>query len=144
MVDHVSSTITIKSPHTAVMDVIADIARYPSWSEPIEQTEILSVTAEGRPGQARFHVKTFVGREEYVLAYTWVSPESVTWTLVEGKSMSQLDGSYTLRDLGDNTTEVRYDLEVELKIKVPGPLRRKAQEGLVNAALKDLKQEAER
>ena len=47
------------------------------------------------------------------------------------------------QDLGESRTEVTYDLTVELKIKIPGLLRRKVQGGIVDAALKDLKRHVE-
>jgi ribosome-associated toxin RatA of RatAB toxin-antitoxin module len=143
MADHARSTITINAKPASVMAAIADIAAYPTWVGQVEQVEILQVGPDGRPKRARFRVNAVVTKDEFVNDYTWTGDERVSWTLVEGRAMSAQDGSYTLRDLGDGRTEVTYDLTVELKIKVPGLLRRKVQNGIIDAALKDLKKHVE-
>ncbi len=142
MADHARATITINAQPAAVMDAIADINTYSTWSGPVERSEIVAVGSDGRPRQGRFLVNAVVTKEEFVIEYTW-SGDSVSWTLVEGNNMIAQDGSYVLRDLGDGRTEVVYDLTVELKIKIPGLLRRKVQSGVVDAALKDLKKHLE-
>jgi ribosome-associated toxin RatA of RatAB toxin-antitoxin module len=143
MADHARSTITINAKPASVMAAIADIAAYPTWVGQVERVEILQVGPDGRPKRARFRVNAVVTKDEFVNDYTWTGDERVNWTLVEGQAMSAQDGSYTLRDLGDGRTEVTYDLTVELKIKIPGLLRRKVQNGIIDAALKDLKKHVE-
>ncbi|MBL7502305.1 SRPBCC family protein [Frankia nepalensis] len=143
MADHASASIVINAKPATVMAAIADIAAYPTWVGQIEQTEILEVGPDGRPKRARFRVNAGIAKDEFVNDYTWHDDAKVTWTLVEGQAMSAQDGSYTLRDLGEGQTEITYDLTVELKIKIPGLLRRKVQSGIVDAALKDLKKHVE-
>ncbi|WP_045875553.1 SRPBCC family protein [Pseudofrankia sp. DC12] len=143
MADHASASIVINAKPAAVMATIADIASYPTWVGQIEQTEILEVGPDGRPTRARFRVNAVIAKDEFVTDYTWHGDDRVTWSLVEGEMMSAQDGSYTLRDLGDGQTEVTYDLTVELKVKIPGMLRRKIQSGIIDAALKDLKKHVE-
>ncbi len=60
--------------------------------------------------------------------------------MLESDRVRTLDGSYTLTDLGDGSTEVTYDLTVP----IPGLLRRKAEDKLVESALYDLKTQVER
>ncbi|ABW11260.1 SRPBCC family protein [Frankia sp. Mgl5] len=144
MADHAQSSIVIDARPAVIMGAIADIAAYPTWVGQIEQAEILEVGPDGRPRQARFRINAVVVKDEFVNEYTWKGDEHVSWSLVSGEAMSTQDGSYTLRDLGDGSTEVTYDLTVELKIKIPGLLRRKVQGGIVDAALKDLKKHVEK
>mgnify|MGYP001394643107 CR=1 FL=1 len=144
MADHAQASIIINARPAAVMGAIADIAAYPTWVGQIEQAEILEVGADGRPHRARFRINAVVVKDEFVNEYTWKGDEQVSWTLVSGEAMSRQDGSYTLKDLGDGRTEVTYDLTVELKIKIPGILRRKIQSGIIDAALKDLKRHVEK
>ena len=143
MADHASASIVINAKPTTVMATIADIANYPTWVGQIEQTEILEVGPDGRPTRARFLVNAVIAKDEFVTDYTWHGDDRVSWALVEGEMMSAQDGSYTLRDVGDGQTEVTYDLTVELKVKIPGMLRRKIQSGIIDAALKDLKKHVE-
>jgi hypothetical protein len=139
MADQARATVTINSEPAAVMAAIADITAYPTWSGPVERSEVVEVGPDGRPRRGRFLVNAMVAKEEFVIEYTWSGDESVSWTLVEGHNMIAQDGSYVLRDLGNGRTEVVYDLTVELKIKIPSLFRRKVQNGVVDAALKDLK-----
>jgi ribosome-associated toxin RatA of RatAB toxin-antitoxin module len=143
MADHASASIVINAKPAAVMATIADIANYPTWVGQMEQTEILEVGPDGRPTRARFRVNAVIAKDEFVTDYTWHGDDHVSWSLVEGEMMSAQDGSYTLRDVGDGQTEVTYDLTVELKVKIPGILRRKIQGGIIDAALKDLKKHVE-
>ncbi|WP_163552091.1 MULTISPECIES: SRPBCC family protein [Frankia] len=144
MADHVSSTIVIKAQPAAVLAVVADISRYPDWSDALTSAEVIETTPAGLPAKARFQAKTTFGKEDYTLVYDWAGPTSVTWTMLESDRVRTLDGSYTLTDLGDGSTEVTYDLTVELKVPIPGLLRRKAEDKLVESALYDLKTQVER
>lgn len=144
MADHTRSSITIHARPAAVMAVIADVPAYPTWAGAVEVADVLEVGPDGRPLKARFLINAVVTKDEFVNAYTWNGDESVSWTLVEGKAMKSQDGSYTLVDVGDGRTEVTYDLTVELNVKLPGLLRRKVQNGVVDTALKDLKKHVEK
>ncbi|WP_462186436.1 MULTISPECIES: SRPBCC family protein [unclassified Frankia] len=143
MADHARSTIVINAQPAAVMGAIVDISAYPTWIGQIEEAEILDMGPDGRPRRARFRINAVVIKDEFVNEYTWKGDDQVVWSMVDGQAMSSQDGSYTLRDLGDGSTEVTYDLTAETKIKIPGLLRRKVQSGIVDAALKDLKKYVE-
>jgi hypothetical protein len=60
------------------------------------------------------------------LSYVWDGDDSVVWTLVEGKTLKALDGSYTLQAT-PSSTEVTYRLSVDIAIPMIGMLRRKAE-----------------
>lgn len=144
MADKAQSSIVINARPAVIMGAIADIAAYPTWVGQIEQAEILEVGIDGRPRQARFRVNAVVVKDEVVNEYLWKGDEQVSWSLVSGETMSSQEGSYTLRDLGDGSTEVTYAVEAELKVRIPGLLRRKIQNGIIEAALKDLKKHVEK
>jgi ribosome-associated toxin RatA of RatAB toxin-antitoxin module len=142
MADHARATITIDAAPAEVMAVIADVGAYPSWSGPVERTEVVKETPDGRPARAKFWVDAKITKDQYTLDYTWAGDRSVSWVLVEGQQQTAQQGSYTLAEQGTGT-EVTYDLSVELKIKIPGLLRRRFQSGVMDAALKDLKKRIE-
>ncbi len=143
MADHAQSKIVIDASPAAVMAVVADIPNYPAWAGPVESAEVLETGPDGRPARVRLAVNAAITKDEFVNSYTWDGDAGVRWELLESKVMSSQLGSYALADLGDGRTEVTYDLTVELKIKIPGPLRRKVQNGIVETALKDLKKQVE-
>jgi hypothetical protein len=53
-----------------------------------------------------------------------------------------MEGAYTLRSRA-GSTEVTYELEVDLTIPMIGMLKRKAERVVIDAALKGLKQQVE-
>jgi len=59
------------------------------------------------------------------------------------KMQRSQDGSYDLVDNGDATTRVTYTLAVELSIGMLGMFRRKAEQKIMDTALKDLKRRVE-
>jgi hypothetical protein len=57
--------------------------------------------------------------------------------------LTALDGSYTLSDLGNGSTEVAYRLALDVSIPLIGMLKRKGEKILIDAALKGLKKRVE-
>ena len=145
MPERTQSAISISAPAQAVLDVIADVESYPAWAGGVRRVSILA-TREARVEEAEFVVDTGILKDTYVLRYTWdVSQDStgvVSWTLVRAQSLAALDGSYTLEAL-DGGTQVTYRLAVELKVPLPGLLRRRAEKSIVGTALDDLRTRVE-
>jgi ribosome-associated toxin RatA of RatAB toxin-antitoxin module len=82
----------------------------------VSNTTILS--REGSKVLAKYDlnvIKTF----SYVLELT-ENQNGLTWTFSEGDIFAVNSGSWELNDLGDGTTEVTYNIEVEIKIKMMG------------------------
>jgi hypothetical protein len=124
------------------MAVIADFDRYHEWAGPVRRCEVLEMGPDGLPSQVRFQVNFMGIGEEYVNSYTWYGDERVDWTLLHGASLKSQDGSYLLQSLGAGTL-VEYDLTVDLKVPLPGLIRRRAQSAIIDSALKDLKKAVE-
>ena len=142
MVDQASETLVIGAGKASVMKVIADFESYPQWVDIVKQTEIVATDAEGRATRVRFLLEAGIVRDEYVLAYDWSRPDSVSWHLVRSKAMKSQDGNYQLTDSGGSTT-VTYDLSVALKMRVLGVFKRKGQRVIIDAALTGLKKRVE-
>ena len=142
MADLASSTITISAPPAQVLEVIADIGRYPEWTGQIKSAEVLDADQQGRPRQAKFVMDAGVLKDEYVLQYDW-NPDGVAWELV-GKSSVQKSqvGSYTLAPSGGGTS-VTYSLAVDIAMPMIGLFKRKAEKVIMDSALKELKKRVE-
>jgi hypothetical protein len=54
-----------------------------------------------------------------------------------------LDGSYTLTEAVDGSTEVTYQLTVDVAIPMLGLMKRKAEKVIIDTALKELKKRVE-
>ena len=65
------------------------------------------------------------------------------WDLAEpGSVITALSGGYVLAD-ADGGTEVTYDLAVNIRIPMPGMLKRRAERTIIDTALKGLRDRAE-
>lgn len=142
MAEATESSIQIHAAPEAILDVIADLPNYPEWSQGIKAAEVLE-TSDDRPVRARFTLDAGIIKDVYELRYTWNALTSVTWTLVQAEVLSAMDGSYELTLADDGSTQVRYRLTVDLRMPMPGMLKRKAEHVIIDTALKGLKMRVE-
>ncbi len=142
MGERVSERITIDAPIDTVWEVVTDVAAYPEWVEGVQETEVLDTYDDGTPHQARFRVDARVAEVGYTIAYRYEDYD-VSWSLVEGETISQLDGSYELREEDGGGTGVRYALEVDVDLPVPGFLKKRAAKTILEQGLQGLKRRAE-
>lgn len=140
--DTTHSSIVIAAEPAPIMEVIADVERYPEWIVGLESVVVNESDANGRPMSATFHGNLGMVRDSYTVAYAW-GDEDVEWHLTHGEKLTGMDGHYICRDRGDGSTEVEYRLAVELAIPVVGMLRRRGEKVIVDSALKGLKRRVE-
>ncbi|MFE6284089.1 SRPBCC family protein [Streptomyces sp. NPDC057877] len=143
MAEHTSSSITIEAPAADVMSVIADFARYPDWTGEVKEAEVLATDAQGRAEQVRLVMDAGAIKDDQTLEYTWAGGNEVSWTLVKSQMLRSLDGSYLLKPLGPSSTEVTYQLTVDVKIPMLGMIKRKAEKVIIDRALAGLKKRVE-
>ncbi len=137
-----SSSLQVDAGSDAVLDVIADLERYPAWNGEIKSVEVLEQTADGRPARARFSLTSSGMSDEYVLAYAW-APDGVSWQLEAPSTLQKKQvGAYRLTPSGSGT-DVRYELEIAAKVPMIGPMRRKIEKRIVDGALQQLKKRVE-
>jgi hypothetical protein len=139
-----SSSITIAVPPHEVMTVIADFAAYPTWASGVKAAEVVEDGADGGPPRrVRFSLDAGMVKDSYVLGYDWDGDAAVRWHLTEaGAVVSGMSGGYLLADRG-GSTDVTYELTVDVRIPMPGMLKRRAEKTIIDAALKGLKKRAE-
>ena len=142
MSDHATEKTTIGAPAETVRAVILDFDRYPEWARDLKEVEVLGTDDHGRATSVRFRAAGMGRSTNYTLAYDYPSDDVIAWRLVDGDIMRLLDGSYTLTSSGEST-EVLYELEVELKVPLPGFVKRRSQGRIMHAALRDLKARSE-
>ncbi|WP_435057571.1 SRPBCC family protein [Streptomyces sp. bgisy060] len=143
MAEHTSSSITIEAAPTDVMGVIADFARYPEWTGEVKEAEVLATDDSGRAEKVRLLLDAGAIKDDHTLAYTWTGANEVSWTLVKSQMLRSLDGSYLLKPLGGDRTEVTYQLTVDVKIPMLGMIKRKAEKVIIDRALAGLKKRVE-
>jgi hypothetical protein len=137
-----TSAIEIAALPAAVMAVIADFPAYPAWAPSVRSADVVDRGPGGRPARVRFVLDAGVIKDSYVLSYTW-DEASVRWALAEpGSVISAMAGGYTLAGRGP-ATRVTYDLTVDVRVPLPGLLKRRAEKMIIDTALKGLKNRAE-
>ncbi|MCW2947713.1 MAG: cyclase/dehydrase [Actinoallomurus sp.] len=143
MADRTSSSVTIDADRPEIMAVIADFPAYPGWAEGITAAEVVSDGGDGRAERVRITLEAGPIKDTYVLAYDWDGDEAVHWNLAEpGAMLTGMTGAYRLV-ARDGSTEVTYELAVEVRIPMIGMVRRKAEKRIIETALKGLKRRVE-
>ena len=151
MADRTESSIIIAAAPGAILDVIADFDRYTDWAHEVKKVTLISEDGDGWADQVEFTLSAGAIKDTYVLEYDWDVAEDgtgvVSWTLVSGQVLKAMNGSYTLEDTileeDGRGTAVTYRLSVEVKIPMIGILKRKAEEVIIDTALKELKKRVE-
>ncbi len=146
MADRTESHIVIASKPGVVLDVIADFEAYPEWADEVKRAVILSEEGDGWADRVEYTLDAGVLKDTYTLDYEWDIAEDgtgvVSWSLVEATVLRAMNGSYTIaRDKAG--TKVTYRLAVDLNIPMLGMLKRKAEEQIVDTALRELKRRVE-
>ena len=142
MAEQTTSSLQINATPGEVMGVIADFAAYPQCAQGVKSAVVFEQGEPGRAKQVAFELEQKPISDAYTLSYVWDGDDSVVWTLVEGKTLKALDGSYTLQATPSGT-EVTYRLSVDIAIPMIGMLRRKAEKVIIDSALKGLKKRVE-
>jgi uncharacterized protein YndB with AHSA1/START domain len=125
-----------------VMDAVAAIEDLPKRSNSHESAEVESRHADGRPDRVRAKVSAAGFNDEEVTDYTWDEPRSVTWTLVESSFQSEQVGTYTLTPT-DSGTHVRLDLQLDVKVPLPGFILKRVLKGALDTGSKGFKKYVE-
>ena len=125
------------------MAVIADFAAYPEWAAAVRSAEVVGHAGGSRASQVRFALDAGVIKDSYVLSYDWDGDDGVRWDLAEpGSVITALTGGYLLAE-AEAGTKVTYDLAVDVRIPMPGMLKRRAEKTIIDTALKGLRDRAE-
>jgi carbon monoxide dehydrogenase subunit G len=139
--DLTRSSISISATPAEVMAVIADFAAYPEWIRFLRGVEVVETDAAGRGTVVRFVLDAGVVADDYTLAYLWADDE-VSWHLVRATSIKAMDGSYRLEPTGTGT-DVSYALSIDVDMPLLGAFKRKAEQVLIDTALRALKARVE-
>jgi ribosome-associated toxin RatA of RatAB toxin-antitoxin module len=136
---------TVEASVEACFAVAIDLDAYPEWVKGITSVEVQERDAKGRAKRARFEATAMGRRSVYTLSYDLSrAPDALSWVLVEGDLTTRLEGTYlfepnpTAAD-GELATDVTYDLSVDLAVPLPGYVKRRVEDKIVEAALERFK-----
>lgn len=120
--------------------VLIDFERYPEWAADIKAVHVDERDGAGRALTVTFRAAAFGRSTSYTLRYDYSrAPQELTWVQIEGDITRRLDGSYHLSPSGDSATEIYYELVVDLKVPLPGFVKRRAEGRIMGTALRELK-----
>jgi ribosome-associated toxin RatA of RatAB toxin-antitoxin module len=120
--------------------VVTDVERYPDWVPDVKEVSVLERDDLGRARLVSFRAGAFGRSAHYVLAYDYSdAPSTLSWTQRDGDITRSLEGSYSFVESANGATEVLYSLSIDLRVPVPGFVKRRAESNILHAALRDLK-----
>jgi hypothetical protein len=125
-------------------EVLTAFEAYPEWAADIKSVSVDERDDQGRAVRVTFRAAAFGRSTSYTLRYDYhAAPAELSWTQVAGDLTRRLDGSYELVSSGDGATEITYNLVVDLKVPLPGFVKRRAEGRIMGTALRELKSRVE-
>ena len=143
MVDQATERMIMRASTAHCFEVVTDFERYPEWAHDIKGVTVVERDAEGRAILVAFRAAAFGRSTSYTLRYDYgQAPKELSWVETKGDLTSRLDGSYVFEPAGDDT-EVSYHLTAELRVPIPGFIKRRAEARIMTTALRNLKARVE-
>jgi uncharacterized protein YndB with AHSA1/START domain len=141
MSDNARETVVVNAPIKVCFDTLVDFERYPEWAGDLKQAVVIERDSEGRAEVVEFRAAAMGRSTTYRLRYDYTdAPHRLSWRLESGDLQRELDGAYELREHDDDgSTEVVYELSVDLLHPIPGFVKRRAEARILKTALTDLK-----
>jgi len=145
MADRATRNATIHVSPEACLGVALDYERYPEWAKDVKAAEVLERDGAGRATQVEFTAAAIGRSARYTLAYDYSGlPEKMSWSLVKGDIVDAIDGAYVFMPSTTvpGATDVQYDLAIEVRVPMPGFVKRRAEVRILNT-LNELKERCE-
>ena len=144
MEEQVTERMIIRGTPEHCYEVLTAFEAYPEWAADIKAVSVDERDDQGRAKQVTFRAAAFGRSTSYTLSYEYGSnPVELSWVQVAGDITRRLDGSYQLMPAGDGSTEITYRLIVDLKVPLPGFVKRRAEGRIMGTALRELKARVE-
>ncbi len=143
MAETAFQTITTSAAIARVWEIATDFERYPEWAKDVKEATIRTRDEQGRAIEVEFRTSALGRSTHYTLSYDYAeAPHVLGWHMLRGDIMRTIDGAYTLADIAEGGTEIRYDLAIELVVPLPGFVKRRAEQRILNT-VRELKVRAE-
>ena len=134
-----TSTVVIDAPLADVQAALFSIESYPEWLSSIKKVDVIERDSQNRVTKAKLSIDAGMMKDRVVLDYDWsAAPATLSFTMDEADLLTQMDGTYSLKAIDADTTQVTYELTVAVSLPVPSMMITKAQQQTIDAALKEL------
>ena len=135
-----SSTITIDAPIADVQGALFALDLYPTWSSAIKASEVVAKDEQGRATKVKMTIDAGMMKDRVILDYDWSqAPAQLSFSLDDADLLTGMDGSYSIKAIDEDTTQVTYELGVSLSMPIPAMMRQKAEKTTIDQALSQLK-----
>ena len=139
-----TASVIVEAPLAEVAAKLTAIADYPQWLTSIKKVEVVASDDQGRATSANVSIDAGVMKDRATLSYDWSkAPEEISFSLDEADLMTTMDGKYILKAIDADTTQVTYQLGVELSLPVPRMMISKTEKSTIDQALKELQTQFE-
>ena len=139
-----TSSVLVEAPLAEVAAKLSNINEYPQWLTSIKKVEVVESDSEGRATKANVSIDAGVMKDRATLIYDWsAAPAEISFSLDEADLMTTMDGKYIRKSIDADTTQVTYELGVELSLPVPRMMISKTEKQTIDAALKELQAQFE-
>jgi hypothetical protein len=138
---------TIEAPVEECFATLTDFERYPEWAGDLKEAKVIERDGHGRALVVEFRAAAMGRSTTYRLRYDYSdAPNRLGWQLDSGDIERELDGAYLLQpsETDPGTTEVSYELAIDLIMPIPGFVKRRAEARILKTALDELKARVER
>ena len=140
MSDLSSGTVIIDAPIGEVQGALFDLAKYPEWSNSIKSVEVIATDDQGRLTTGKFVIDAGMMKDKVTLDYDWSeTPTKLSFSFNDADLLSGMEGSYSIKKIDEETTEVTYEMGVEISMPIPAMMRKKAEQATIDQALQQLK-----
>lgn len=122
-----------------IFKVLTNFEGYPDFMDGVNGVKVLETN--GNTVKAEYSLN-IIKKFSYVMDHTVEEPNKISWSFVSGDLFKKSDGSWTLKDLGDGTTEVTYSVDIDFKVMVPGMVSKKLVSSNLPSMLKSVENKA--
>lgn len=150
MEEQVAERTMIRATPEQLFAILTNFEDYPSWSGDVKAVRVLERDEQGRGTKVVFRVAAFGRSTSPTLVYDYRgAPQHIAWVQESGDLTRRYDGSYSFEassaegDGEGEETEVHYRLTVDLKVPLPGFVKRRAESLVGVKVLRELKAWAE-
>lgn len=144
MSDLSSGTVVIEAPISDVESALFDLSKYPEWSTSIKSVEVLASDDQGRLTTGKFVIDAGMMKDKVTLDYDWsAAPSKLSFSFNDADLLTGMEGSYSIKKIDEDTTQVTYEMGVEISMPIPAMMRKKAEQATIDLALQQLKSHLE-
>jgi ribosome-associated toxin RatA of RatAB toxin-antitoxin module len=134
-----TATVLIDAPLADIQEALFAVGAYPEWLSSGKKSEVLESDTSGRVLKAKLSIDAGMMKDRVTLDYDWSgAPLALSFSMDEADLLTQMDGTYTLKSIDEDTTQVTYELTVAVSLPVPSMMITKGQQQIIDAALKEL------